>query len=86
MVCTLWLMHPIQTANIVLIIVGIILICSGPYIIYRTVQGIMIRRREDPVASLQVPSNVLNAIIAILFFAAGILFVINNLKGNLLEY
>ena len=75
-------MHPLQTHNVVLILVGVVLILSGPYILYRTVQGMMMRRRENPAASLQLFSNGLNVIIAVLFFCAGILFVINNLRGS----
>lgn len=75
-------MHPIEFGNIVLIFVGIGLIVSGPVIIYRTVTGVVKKRKEDPKASLQVFSNGLNFIIAILFFVAGILFVLNNLRGN----
>lgn len=78
-------MHSIQTANIVLILIGIVLILSGPYILYRTVHGVIQRRREDPSASLQLFSNFLNIIIGVLFFVAGILFVVNNLKGNPFE-
>ena len=75
-------MNSIQTANIVLILIGIVLIISGPYILYRTIFGLVQRRREDPTASLQIFSNLLNVIIAVLFFVAGILFVVNNLRGN----
>mgnify|MGYP001564877912 CR=1 FL=1 len=76
------LMHPIELGNIVLILVGIGLIVSGPVIIYRTLTGVIKKRKEDPKASLQVFSNGLNFVIAILFFVAGILFVLNNLRGN----
>lgn len=78
-------MHSIQTANIVLILIGVLLILSGPYILYRTVVGVIQRRREDPSASLQIFSNFLNIIIGVLCFIAGILFVMNNLKGNPFE-
>lgn len=78
-------MHSIHTANIVLILIGIALVLSGPYILYKTIHGVVQRRREDPKASLQVFSNFLNVIIAVLFFMAGILFVVNNLRGNPLE-
>lgn len=74
--------HPIQTGNVVLILVGILLIASGPYIVYRTVQGVLLRRREDPTVRVQWFSNGINILIAVLFFLAGILFVINNLRGN----
>jgi len=76
------MMHPIEIGNIVLILVGVLLILSGPLIIYRTITGVMKRRKEDPKASLQIFSNGLNFIIAILFFGAGILFIVNNLRGN----
>lgn len=75
-------MHAIELGNIVLILVGIALVISGPVIIYRTVQGVKKRRAEDPKASLQIFSNGLNFIIAILFFVAGICFIVNNLRGN----
>ena len=73
---------PIQSGNIILILVGLLLIVSGPVICYRTVKGVMARRKEDPKADVQVFSNGLNLLIAVLFFLAGILFVVNNLKGN----
>ncbi|MFM8315727.1 MAG: hypothetical protein ACKOA8_15715 [Deltaproteobacteria bacterium] len=75
-------MHSIQTANVVLIILGLVLIGSGPYIIFRTLDGVLQRRREDPSASLHLFSNLLNVIIGVLFLVAGILFVVNNLRGN----
>ena len=75
-------MKPIETGNIILIIVGALLVGSGPLIIYKTVMGVIQRRKEDPKASLHVFSNGLNFLIALLFFAAGILFIINNLRGN----
>jgi hypothetical protein len=74
--------HPIQAGNIVLIFVGTLLVLSGPYIIYRTIQGVRQRRMEDPKASLNFLSNALNFLIAFLFFVAGILFIVNNLRGN----
>ena len=75
-------MGPVETGNIILIILGVVLVCSGPYIIYRTVSGILERRRADAKASLHLFSNGLNFVIAALFFVAGILFIINNLRGN----
>lgn len=74
--------HPIQTGNVVLILVGLLLIASGPYIVYRTVQGIRLRHLEEPDAPKQWFSNALNFLIAFLFFSAGVLFVLNNLRGN----
>lgn len=74
--------YPIESGNIALIILGAILLLSGPFIIYRTVVGVVRRRREDPKASLHPFSNGLNVVIAILFFLAGLLFIINNLRGN----
>ena len=75
-------MKPIETGNIVLIILGALLVLSGPFIIYRTIMGIRQRRKADPQASLQLFSNGLNLLIAVLFFLAGILFIVNNLRGN----
>lgn len=73
---------PIEVGNIILIIVGVALVLSGPYIVYRTVTGVMERRRADPKAKLHLLSNGLNFLIAALFFLAGILFIVNNLRGN----
>ncbi len=73
---------PIQAGNVVLILLGILLVISGPLIIYRTVTGVKSRRKVDPKADVQWFSNGLNLVIAVLFFLAGILFVVNNLKGN----
>ena len=74
--------YPIETANIVLILVGVALLISGPLIIYKTIMGVVARRRTDPAAKLHGVSNGLNFLIAILFFIAGILFIVNNLRGN----
>lgn len=78
-------MHSIETANVLLCLLGITLTISGPYILYRTVIGVRARRLEDPKAGLQIFSNFLNLIIAVLFLMGGILFIVNNLKGNPLE-
>ncbi len=75
-------MKPIESGNIILILVGILLVLSGPVIIYRTIVGVKARRKEDPKAELHIFSNGLNFVIAVLFFIAGILFVVNNLRGN----
>ena len=69
-------------SNFILIVVGVILIFSGPYITYRTVTGMKEKRRLDPSASLQWGSNAINILIAFAFFGAGICFVLNNLRGN----
>ena len=74
--------YPLETGNYVLILVGIILIGSGPYILYRTVTGVLKARAADPNAKLHVINNSINILIGIALFFAGILFVINNLRGN----
>ena len=74
--------YPIETGNIILILIGVVLVISGPLIIYKTVKGVMARRQADPQAKLHGISNGLNFVIAILFFIAGILFIVNNLRGN----
>ena len=73
---------PIEIGNIILILIGILLVGSGPYITYRTVRGMISKRKLDPSASLHLFSNGLNFLIAFLFFVAGILFITNNLRGN----
>jgi len=78
-------MHPLQTANYLLILLGIGLIISGPVITYKTVQGALQKRKEDPTHHFTGGwwiNSSLNLLIAVLFFIAGILFVINNLRGN----
>ena len=75
-------MKPIETGNIVLILMGVLLVLSGPLIFYKTITGMIARRRADPKASLHWFSNGLNFIIAVLFLIAGVLFIINNLRGN----
>ncbi len=74
--------YPMETGNFLMILVGVALVLSGPLIIYRTVTGILARRKVDPKAKLYGVSNGLNFIIAFLFFVAGILFILNNLRGN----
>lgn len=68
-------MHPIELANIALIILGVVLLVSGPYIIYRT--GLSISKGQ-----FQTFSGILNLVIAVLFTLAGFLFIRNNLRGN----
>ena len=75
-------MGKIELGNIVLILLGLVLLGSGPYIGYRTVTGVLERRRTDPTAKVHWFSNGINILIAVLFFFAGILFIMNNLRGN----
>jgi hypothetical protein len=72
----------IELGNVVLIVLGLVLLLSGPYIGYRTVAGVLERRKTDPSAKLHLFSNGINILIAVLFFFAGILFIVNNLRGN----
>lgn len=74
--------HPIQTGNILLILVGVALVLSGPYITYRTVLGLKKKQPDPGKAAYHAFSNALNFLIAVLFFVAGILFIVNNLRGN----
>jgi len=74
--------HPIELANIILILVGVALIISGPVIVYRTLRGMIEARKLDKNADVHWVSNGVNLVIAVVFFLAGILFVLNNLKGN----
>lgn len=74
--------HPIELPNILLILAGVALIVSGPVIVCRTLRGMIAIRKADPTASVHWVSNGFNFVIAVVFFLAGILFVINNLHGN----
>lgn len=73
---------PIEWGNIALILVGFGLIFSGPLIVYRTVKAVLRIRKEEPKVSIQPFNNGFNVLIGFLFFGAGILFVLNNLRGN----
>lgn len=73
---------PMEWGNWALILVGIGLIISGPIIVYRTLQAIKKIRTENPETSIQPFNNGFNLLIGVVFFFAGILFVINNLRGN----
>lgn len=75
-------MGKIELGNVVLILLGIVLLGSGPYIGYRTVAGVLERKKTDPTAKTHWFSNGINILIAVLFFFAGILFIVNNLRGN----
>lgn len=70
---------PFGIGNFLLILLGIALLISGPIIVYRTVTGVMKRRREDPGESIHPFNNGLNVLIGVLFFFWGILFIKNNL-------
>lgn len=74
--------YPIEPANIALIVVGIGLVISGPVIVYRTLRGMIQIRRLDAHGDVHWFSNSINLLIAVVFFLAGILFVLNNLRGN----
>jgi hypothetical protein len=73
---------PMEWGNWALILIGFGLIAGGPWIVYRTIETIRKIRREDPKASIQPFNNGFNILIGILFFGSGILFVLNNLRGN----
>ena len=73
---------PMEWGNWALIVIGLGLIISGPVFVYRTLQTIKRIKREDPKASIQPFNNGFNLLIGVLFFFAGILFVLNNLRGN----
>lgn len=74
--------YPLETGNYILILIGVILLGSGPYILYRTVTGMLKARAADPKADLHWVSNLVNVLIGVSFFFAGILFILNNLRGN----
>ena len=75
--------YPLELGNYILILVGIALILSGPYFSYRTVLDIKKRQAGGGgIKPMQWGSFALNFLIAIAFFFAGILFVVNNLRGN----
>lgn len=77
--------HTLQTANILLMLLGGVLVVSGPIIIYKTLQGMKLERdivRKSHQKALNTASNALNFVIAVVFSLAGVLFILNNLRGN----
>ena len=68
-------MGSIETGNVVLILLGVVLFFSGPLIVWRTCIGL----RKKTTSWF---SGIFNFIIAILFTFAGYFFVKNNLRGN----
>ena len=75
-------MGVLETGNYLLILGGLALIALGPYIVYRTVVGVRQKRKEHPNESIHPISNGINILIGIVCLWAGILFVLNNLRGN----
>lgn len=73
---------PLEWGNFALIGVGLALLLSGPVIVFRTLQAVKKIRQENPKASIQPFNNGFNLVIGVLFFGAGILFILNNLRGN----
>ena len=73
--------YPIEAGNVALIILGVVLVISGPVIIYRTCKDILHPKAGANRGNLLF-SSLLNFVIAVLFVIAGILFVVNNLRGN----
>lgn len=73
---------PLEWGNFALIGVGLALLMSGPVIVFRTLQAVKKIRKENPKASVQPFNNGFNLVIGVLFFGAGILFILNNLRGN----
>lgn len=65
-------------------IIGALLVLLGPFIVYKTIKGMKKKHEADPEASKHWFSNGLNFLIAVVLFIAGILFIINNLRGSLL--
>lgn len=75
--------YPLETGNYVLIVLGIVLAFLAPYIVYRTVVDVRTRKeKKEVIAMKQWGSHAINLLIAGLFFFAGVLFVINNVRGN----
>jgi len=78
--------NPIELGNYLLILLGIVLLVSGPLIIYRT--AISIAKAKAAMDSGKKATivdhfnNGLNYLIGLMFFIAGILFILNNLRGN----
>ena len=80
-------MHPIEANNVILIIVGVVLVISGFVINYRTIRGLLKDREKQTKLGINYYFNfVFNIVIGVLFVFAGILFVVNNLKGNPLHF
>jgi uncharacterized membrane protein YidH (DUF202 family) len=76
-------MQSIELGNIVLILVGIVLVVVAFVILYRTGRGLLRKKAPDQKNfALYVASELLNLVIGVVFLVAGVLFVLNNLRGN----
>lgn len=75
-------MQNIQLANLMMILLGIVMTISGPWIAVRTVQWEKNRRAENPAIRPDWFNSGFNLVIGVLLLLAGILFVVNNLRGN----
>jgi hypothetical protein len=75
-------MHPIQLGNWILILLGVLMVLGGPWLAYRTVMTELAILRQKPGSQPQWFNSGINLVIGIVLFLAGILFVVNNLRGN----
>jgi uncharacterized membrane protein YfcA len=75
-------MHPIELGNIVLILVGAALVVGALVMLYRTVKGLLHPKPKAERTQFWLPSELLNILIGVVFLIAGVLFIVNNLKGN----
>lgn len=76
-------MHPIQTGNWVLIGLGIVMTLGGPWLLYRTVRYELLVKTVTPGnATSQKVNAAINLLIGAALLFAGVLFIINNLRGN----
>lgn len=73
-------MHPIQLGNWLLIVLGIGMIVCGPWMVVSAIKS-EIRSRALKAKSDWFNTG-FNLIVGPVLFLAGILFVINNLRGN----
>jgi hypothetical protein len=75
-------MHPIQLGNWILIVFGVCMVAGGPYLIYRTVATEIQLVKANPGTKPQWINSGINLIIGAALLFAGVLFVLNNLRGN----
>ena len=73
-------MNPIQLGNWVLILLGIVMVGGGPLLIYRTVAAELQAKKAG--IALQWINSGINLVIGLALLFAGVLFIVNNLRGN----
>lgn len=76
----------LQIGNYLLIALGTLLAVSGPWLLVRTLRSFFAAAPPSlphgGAGQFDILTRLVNIIIALLFLGAGVLFILNNLRGN----